>query len=249
MAKAKPQIRLSKSAVSKINLGQSFAEYDRLLSKPEVFVVTPAIQAALDSSRSKCFFCRQKRTGKTAITYYLSSKHSTAMNLHPQLFTSLTDIIGKLDITESRQKPVQSLIAAFHRSLVYEVVREAVERHIVDWDDLEAPLATERNLINDHDFDTRTVTLIEEALDYLKKKNEKQWLKFMRKSKEAAQAYIKSDISREYIILIDRLDETWDGSLNAVILLLSLMHACVELASTIGTIRPMLFVRENIFDA
>jgi Cdc6-like AAA superfamily ATPase len=248
MAKDRLKIQLPKDAVGKINLGQSFAEYDRLLARPEVFVVTPAIQAALDSSRSKCFFVGRRGTGKTAITYYLSSKNSTAINLHPQLFTSLTELIGKLDISDSRQRPVQSLVAAFRRSLVDEVISAAIESHQVDWDDLHQPLPTERNMILDHDFDTRTISFIEEALGELKNRSEKQWLRFMRKSKEVAQAYLKSDIQREFIVLIDRLDETWDGSSNAVILLLALMHACVELAATIPAIRLMLFLRENIFE-
>jgi len=43
--------RLAKDALSKINLGQSFAEYDPILLKPDVFVSTPALLSAADASR------------------------------------------------------------------------------------------------------------------------------------------------------------------------------------------------------
>ena len=65
----KPQISIPKGALARIELGQSFAEYDQVLTKPNVFVETPAIRAALNPSRSKCFFVGRRGTGKTAITY------------------------------------------------------------------------------------------------------------------------------------------------------------------------------------
>lgn len=65
-----PKIRLSKDVLARIDIGQSFAEYDLICTKPEAFVKTPAINAALDSSHSKCFFVGRRGTGKTAITYY-----------------------------------------------------------------------------------------------------------------------------------------------------------------------------------
>lgn len=49
-------------------------------------------------------------------------------------------------------------------------------------------------------------------------------------------------------VLIDRIDESWDGTDQAVILLMALMHACVILHSSISGICPMLFLRENIFE-
>lgn len=42
----KVKIQLPKDALKKINLGQSFAEYDKLLLGPNVFVRTPSIEAA-----------------------------------------------------------------------------------------------------------------------------------------------------------------------------------------------------------
>jgi hypothetical protein len=50
------------------------------------------------------------------------------------------------------------------------------------------------------------------------------------------------------ILLIDRVDESWDGSDKAVILLMAMMHACVELSTSCESVRPLLFLRENVFE-
>ena len=76
-------VQLPRGTLAKVSLGQSFAEYDKLLSKPNVFVDTPAIQAALDPQKSKCFFVGRRGTGKTAITYYVTQKRGKASALIP----------------------------------------------------------------------------------------------------------------------------------------------------------------------
>ncbi|MGA2426592.1 MAG: hypothetical protein ABSG07_21530, partial [Terriglobales bacterium] len=58
--------KLPKGSLKRLTLGQSFAEYDKVLEKSNVFVETPAIRAALDLERSKCFFVGRRGTGKTA---------------------------------------------------------------------------------------------------------------------------------------------------------------------------------------
>ena len=50
------------------------------------------------------------------------------------------------------------------------------------------------------------------------------------------------------VILIDRIDDSWDGSDRAVLMLSALMHACVELWSLSSFVRPIIFLRENIFE-
>ena len=52
----------------------------------------------------------------------------------------------------------------------------------------------------------------------------------------------------DYTLLIDRIDEAWDGTDRAVIFLMALMHACVELTGTVRCFHPLLFLRENIFE-
>ena len=46
----------------------------------------------------------------------------------------------------------------------------------------------------------------------------------------------------------NRSSDSWDGSDKAVIILMALMHACVELAASVVCVRPLLFLRENIFE-
>jgi hypothetical protein len=230
----RPKIQISRDALARINLGQSFAEYDRLLARSDVFVVTPAIQAAMDPSRSKCFFVGRRGTGKTAITFYLQAKRQHVVQVHPQLFTSLAALLASVDLSDTRQRPVQSLVASFRRSIVDEVVAYLVERKLVSWSDLSDGLSSERNLIDDHDFDTRTLAFVENALECFQTANEKAWLRFMRKSKDVGKSLesVCPD-GREVLVLIDRIDDTWDGSDSAVVLLMALMHACVEVAGAL----------------
>src|SRR5262245_41622143 len=70
---------LPKDALARINLGQTFAENDKILLLPNVFVKTPASQAALEPSRSKCFFVGRRGTGKTAISTYLTSQRKNVV--------------------------------------------------------------------------------------------------------------------------------------------------------------------------
>ncbi len=48
-------VRLPKDTLKKINIGQSFAEYDIIRDKSAVVVDTPALRSALERDRSKCF--------------------------------------------------------------------------------------------------------------------------------------------------------------------------------------------------
>src|SRR4051812_13948517 len=107
----RPRINLPKEALGRINLGQSFAEYDKVLTQPGVFVRTPAVSAALDPSRSKCFFVGRRGTGKTAITYYLTTTRKTAIQLFPQVFTSLGVNFHLEDLRDTRQRPFRALVS------------------------------------------------------------------------------------------------------------------------------------------
>ncbi|HEY4901874.1 MAG TPA: hypothetical protein VIH89_00235 [Candidatus Sulfotelmatobacter sp.] len=52
----------------------------------------------------------------------------------------------------------------------------------------------------------------------------------------------------QQIVLIDRLDDEWDDSNKAVVLVMALMHACLEIRAATGAVRPLVFLRENVFD-
>ena len=51
-APAKPSYFLPRGSINRIQLGQSFAEYDFNLSRPGVFVVTPAMNTAIEEQAS-----------------------------------------------------------------------------------------------------------------------------------------------------------------------------------------------------
>jgi hypothetical protein len=51
----------------------------------------------------------------------------------------------------------------------------------------------------------------------------------------------------DFTLLIDRIDDAWDGSDKAVVLVMALMHACVELVN-VRSIKPLVFIRENVFE-
>ena len=106
------KIILPKNALSRVNLGQSFAEYDKVLLRPGVFVQTPAVQAAYDGSRSKCFFVGRRGTGKTAITLYLGAKKGNVITIHPQIFTTLAETLPVDELKDVHQKPFHSLVAS-----------------------------------------------------------------------------------------------------------------------------------------
>lgn len=246
---SKSQIQLPKDALTRINLGQSFAEYDLVLRKPNVFVTTPAIQAAQDSGRGKCFFVGRRGTGKTAITYHLADNRRNVLQLLPQTFAPLGVSLDVDALRDTRQRPFRSLVTCFKRSLYAEVLSLWHRDGRLKLGDLPQSLSRERNLIEDYDFDLRTLALVEEAFNALRREDERDWLKFIRRQKEIAEAIeaLRKESTWEYTILLDRVDESWDGSDQAVVLLMALMHACIELSGS-QVVRPLLFLRENLFE-
>lgn len=245
-----PKITLPKDALLKVNLGQAFAEYDKVLIKPGVFVRTPAILGAQDFDRSKCFFVGRRGTGKTAITLFLgSTKRDKVISIHPQLFATLADKLDENELKDVRQQPFHSLVASFKRAIVDEVIAEWARRKLVNLNHLPDKLRAERNNIEVFDFDTRTLVLVEQIFDSLKKKDDKAWTKQMAKAKEIIHLAdeMQEGPAWEFSVLIDRIDDTWNGSDMAVVLLMALMHACLELAASSATVHPLLFLRENLF--
>ena len=116
------KVQLPKDAISRVNLGQAFAEYDRILTKPGIFVKTPAIAAADNPQLSKCFFVGRRGTGKTAITYYLSEIRHNSIRIHPQVLSPLLFPLEPESLLDARQRPFRSLVAAFKRALQDEVL-------------------------------------------------------------------------------------------------------------------------------
>jgi len=254
MAKAKGKggigIQLPRQAFRRANLGHSFAEHDFIRENPSLFVETPAIVAASDSS--KCFFVGRRGTGKTAITYYLSEKFPrNSFILLPKLLSAGDPFIASDWSVEVHQKPFATLVSAFIRAILDEVVCEWRRQGLFTFRSSSGELLAEKNLIEQMGFDLRLVNLVEEGFRNLRESPTKDWLAFRNRPKaiaeEMAEEY-EEDRRMKFFVLIDRLDDEWDGSDKAVVLVMALMHACVELRSMTKLITPVVFLRENVFD-
>ena len=177
------QFVLAKDALSKINLGQSFAENDRVLLNQGVFVTTPALQAAIDPQRSKCIFVGRRGTGKTAISTQLKHLKKNVVQVHPELFSLLDRFVKPEELSDPRHKPFQSLTASFSRSLLAEAVLAWGRIGLVSLTSLPKELRAERSTILDFDFDLRCVDAIERMFTALDNHNDKEWLKLKKKVK------------------------------------------------------------------
>ncbi|MGB8480928.1 MAG: hypothetical protein WCE63_19155 [Acidobacteriaceae bacterium] len=246
-------VRLPRQAFAKAKLGQSFAEHDLIRAHPRLFVETPAIRAAQDPEAGKTFFVGRRGTGKTAITFYLSNKFpKNTLLLVPKLLSSADAFVSADWDKRVRQKPFNTLVSSFVRAILDESVLAWKRQGLFSFRSSDgSELTRERNLIEQFEFDLRLLTLIEEGFGYLSDSNTKEWLKFRNRPEKLAveiSSESTSDSRMQQIVLIDRLDDEWDDSDKAVVLVMALMHACVEIRSATTAIRPMVFLRENVFD-
>jgi len=250
-----PQIsplKLPKGTLKKLTLGQSFAEYDKLLEKENVYVETPALRAALDGRQGKCFFVGRRGTGKTAITLYMLRKYAERVRLLlPQLLVPVGRYFEINAMNDVHHQPFKTLVCSFKRAILDEVLRFWIRRGRFSYrTNSPSALSRERNYIEDHDFDISMLAFAEDTLEALSKNQDKEWLRSISRWKDIGDAMDGLVESRrdDTILMIDRVDESWDGSDKSVILLMALMHACVELSSTYDFVRPLLFLRENVFE-
>lgn len=242
---------LPRGSLNRIQLGHSFAEYDSNLAKPNVFVMTPALNTALQQPPPKCFYVGRRGTGKTAITLYLSAKFGrNVIPVLPQLFSSIDVPLDLDQLRDTRQRPFKSLTACFKRALLDEVLSQWKQNGQIKSHRFPTSLARERNYIEDYDFDLRMLSFTEEVFKAFKDHDEREWLRLINRTKEIAKTMneLREGQAWDYFLLIDRIDESWDGSDKAVVLLMALMHASVELNATTTFLRPLIFLRENIFD-
>jgi hypothetical protein len=221
------QFQLPKDALSRTNLGQVFAEYDRVLQqKKGVFVRTPAIRAATETDVSKCFFVGRRGTGKTALSYFLKDHFRSAIQLQPQTFNAYGLPVEIDRLRDATQRDFRSLVACFKRSLLDEVLSVWGNEHVIDFS--ERPFSLERNNVENFDFDLRMLSFVESLFSELAKPKEKDWLRELKKTKTLQDAMISADVGKPVVLLIDQIDEAWDGSDTAVLFLMALMHACVR---------------------
>lgn len=150
------------------------------------------------------------------------------------------------------QQPFKSLVASFKRAILDEVIKFWIQRGVFGYrNNTPEALTRERNLIDDFDFDVRLLDIAEDTLEALWKNQDKEWLKNINRWKDINHAIdiaVGSPGEHRVVVLIDRIDESWDGSDKAVILLMALMHACIELSTATEYVKPLLFLRENVFE-
>ncbi len=245
------QHRLPKRALEQVHLGQSFAEYDSTLRNRTVFVQTPALNAASSVDNPHCFFIGRRGTGKTTITRYLEETQERVLLIRPELFSPSSSLLSLEAFRDAKQRPFRSLTAAFRRSLQDEVLStwytsaKPYERNV------QPELLDQIEHIRDLDFDLRTVSYIEALTTPLAAGDDAAWLYAIKKPKTLGKLMEEAGAgTREapYTVLLDAIDESWDGSELAVIYLAALMHACLEVNSQVGGQRVLMFIRENIFE-
>jgi hypothetical protein len=243
------RIQFPKDALKRIQIGQSFAEYDLVREDPNVFVTTPASLVATQPDNKKCFFVGRRGSGKTAISYHILNRNRRAISIVPQVFDLVELPLANDEFRDTRQRPFKSVVCAFQRALVGELVKQWIQRGAWHFSDKFPNLNKERGLIENCEFDTRVINLVDEIFHAFNSANPRLWLRQINRAKEMIEevSTIRENANFDYALLIDRLDESWDGSDSAIICLMALMHACVQLVAACPSLRPYLFIRENIF--
>jgi len=242
--------RTSKRLLDRVHLGQAFAEYDSTLEDPTVFVHTPALIAAGTWDNPHCFFVGRRGTGKTTIARHVELTNGKAVLIRPELFSPSTPSIAVESFLDAKQKPFRSLTAAFRRSLQTEVLLTRVAHNEAYPRSLPSALSTEYETYGDLDFDLRSVDYIDKLLLPLAKDDDTAWLSEVKVAKAHAReldTMSEASHSRQ-VLLIDAIDDSWDGSQLAVTYLAALMHAVLEVNTQTRGIRVLAFIRENVFD-
>ena len=245
-------LQLPKDAVKKASIGHSFAEYDLVRQYSALFVETPAIRAALDLNRPKCFFVGRRGTGKTAVTFFLQQKNAkNTILLIPQLLAAADEFISTDWSSEDvHQQPFKTLVCSFKRAILDEVLGEWIKQGLYRFRSSDTNISRERNIVEQHEFDIRLLDFVSDGFTYLERNQHKEWLKFINRPKAIAEEMDAEATSsrHKFTVLIDRLDDSWNGSDKAVVLVMALMHACMEINATVGCVRTLVFIRENVFE-
>ncbi|MFJ9880857.1 P-loop ATPase, Sll1717 family [[Kitasatospora] papulosa] len=253
-ATAKPEplstsLRLPKGAIKRINIGQSFAEYDAALNDPSIYVHTPALESALDPESGKVFFVGRRGTGKTAVRKYCEMNGDATRVIVPEIFSPSSTLQEVELLLNVNQKPFRSLVSAFRRALQVEIIslrqqnRPGQHRTPVD-------VQAEMESFGSMDFDMRCLRIISRISGALADGDDERWLtenKIARKVADGMKDMMSNDTAI-HTLLIDSIDDYWEGSDEGLIYLTAFMHACQEISSQIPWARAILFLRENIFE-
>ncbi|MFH9418005.1 hypothetical protein [Streptomyces rochei] len=170
-----PTLKLPKGAIRRINIGQSFAEYDAALSDPAMFVHTPALAAAQDAESGKVFFVGRRGTGKTAIRKYCDENGNLTRVIVPEIF-SPSSTLQEIDLLRNtKQRPFRSLVSAFRRALQVEILSIWRESKSANYQ-IPPDLAEELDNFGDLDFDIRCLSFIQLISGALASGDDERWL-------------------------------------------------------------------------
>jgi hypothetical protein len=175
---------------------------------------------------------------------------SRSILLRPELFSPSSGGLAVEAFADAKQRPFRSLTSAFRRSLQDEVLfawyghEHVYERH------LGRLLLEEVQTYADFDFDLRAVAFMDRLVKPLAAGDDAEWLRGVKRAKELSKAMdgLAEVVRAPYTILIDAIDDSWDGSELAVTYLSALMHAVLEINTQVRDVRALLFIRENIFE-
>jgi hypothetical protein len=140
------------------------------------------------------------------------------------------------------------LVSVFKRTLVDELLILWLETH-GSYTELSPVLSDELSTVFQDDFDSRTlkfITSVARAVSF----KEDSTLTTINKTTKSLMTELKLlEIDREnYTLIVDSIDDFWDGSELALTYLTALMHACLELSTQVPGARALLLLRENIFE-
>ncbi|MBG0820582.1 transposase [Planomonospora sp. ID91781] len=241
--------KLPKYTIKKINIGQAFAEYDASLEDPEVYVYTPALASAEDASSGKVFFVGRRGVGKTAIRKYCSQNGKHVRAIAPEIFSPSSTLHDVERFSNVKQRPFRSLVTAFRRALQVELLdlwKEGYPTYFGTPPEIEEEIQEFQSL----DFDERCLHFIRQTGDALSSGDDEALLAISKKTKRVTDEMkiIGSGSLPMHTLLVDSIDDYWEGSDEGLVYLTAFMHACLEVTTTIPWARVLLFLRENIFE-
>lgn len=244
------KITLPKNALHRVDMGKAFAEHDLLRKSPDLFVSTPATLAAMNKDNTSCFFVGRRGAGKTALTIEIERKFSNTITILPQIFDLVKLPLQATEFKDTRQKAFKSLKYTVERTLLAEVIKCWYKKRLFKTQSASHILMEELQSVEGTPFEERFLLLMKEIFDSLQSNEPTLWLRQLKVRDgliEAMNDY-GDDPKYRYLLLIDRLDESWDGSDTALICLRALMHASVALNGAVPCVKPYIFIRENIYD-
>ncbi|MGW2821803.1 P-loop ATPase, Sll1717 family [Streptomyces sp. NPDC001443] len=242
-------LRLPKDAIKRINIGQSFAEYDAALSDPSIYVHTPALEAALDPNSEKVFFVGRRGTGKTAVRKYCGINGGATRVIVPEIF-SPSSTLQEIDLlTNVKGKPFRSLVFAFRRALQVEILSMWLQDR-PGRDRLANEIQDELDEYAAMDFDLRCLRIIARVSGALADGDDERWLAENKIAKRVADEMkqLSAEGIATHTVLIDSIDDYWEGSDEGLVYLTAFMHACQEISTQIPWARAIIFLRENIYE-